>query len=77
MTYQVIKFNPGDTLLFSIGEDIDIDAYKDIIENLKHMLHTENIMIYPENMIKSISILKKEGCYYPNMFLGDQNDNLY
>ena len=75
--YDLIKFNPGDTLLFSIGEDIDIDAYKDIIENLKHLLHTENIMIYPENMIKDINIIRREGCYYPNMFLGDQNDYLY
>ena len=55
----------------------DINAYKDIIENLKHLLHTENIMVYPENMIKNISILRKEGCYYPNMFLGDKNDYLY
>ena len=77
MTCQVIKFNPDDTLLFSIGEDIDIDVYKDIIENLKNLLHTENIMIYPENMIKNISVLRKEGCYYPNMFLGDKNDYLY
>ena len=51
--YDLIKFNPDDILLFSIGEDIDIDTYKDIIENLKHLLHTENIMIYPENMIKN------------------------
>ena len=77
MTYNLINFNPGDTLLFSIGEDIDLDSYKDIMENLKHLLHTENIMVFPENMIKNISILKKEGCYYPNMFLGDQNGNLY
>ena len=75
--YDLIKFNPDDTLLFSIGEDIDIDAYKDIIENLKHLLHTENIMVYPENMIKNISDLRKEGCCYPNMFLGDKNDYLY
>ena len=75
--YDLIEFNPGDTHLFSIGEDIDIDSYKDIIENLKHFLHTENIMINEENMIKNISILRKEGCYYPNMFLGDKNDYLY
>ena len=75
--YDLIKFNPDDTLLFSIGEDINIDTYKDIIENLKHLLHTENIIIYPENMIKNISVLRKEGCCYPNMFLGDKNDYLY
>ena len=77
MTYNLINFNPGDTLLFSIGEDIDLDSYKDIMENLKHLLHTENIMVFPENMIKDISILKKEECYYPNMFLGDKNDYIY
>ena len=75
--YDLIKFNPNDTLLFSIGENIDINTYENIVENLKHLLHTENIMVYPENMIKNISILRKEGCYYPNMFLGDQNGNLY
>ena len=75
--YDLIKFNPNDTLLFSIGENIDINTYENIVENLKHLLHTENIMVYPENMIKNISILRKEGCYYPNMFLGDQYGNLY
>ena len=77
MTYNLINFNPEDTLLFSIGEDIDTASYKEIMENLKHLLHTENVMVYPENMIKNISILKKEGCYYPNMFLGDKNDYIY
>lgn len=75
--YNIIEVNPGDSILVSIGEDIDIDSYKNIMENLKHMFHTENIMIYPENMIKDINIIRREGCYYPNMFLGDQNDYLY
>ena len=75
--YIIIEVNPGDSILVSIGEDIDTDSYKSIMENLKHMFHTENIMIYPENMIKDINIIRREGCYYPNMFLGDQNDYLY
>ena len=46
--YNIIEVNPGDSILVSIGEDIDTDSYKSIMENLKHMFHTENIMIYPK-----------------------------
>ena len=53
--YDLIEFNPGDTLLFSIGEDIDIDSYKDIIENKMSPAELDdngNVLRNPDGTIK-------------------------
>lgn len=66
---NVIKVAPGDTILFTIGDDIDIDEYKVISEKLISLLNTPNIVLMPEYAIKDVTVFKRELTGTSNMFL--------
>ena len=66
---NVIKVAPGDTILFTIGDDVDIDEYKAISEKLINLLNTPNIILMPEYAIKDVTVFKRELTETSNMFL--------
>ena len=66
---NVIKVAPGDTILFTIGNDVDVDEYKIINEKLSNLLNTSNIVLMPEYAIKDITVFKRELTGTSNMFL--------
>ena len=66
---NVIKVAPGDTILFTIGDDVDIDEYKTISEKLISLLNTPNIVLMPEYAIKDVTVFKRELTGTSNMFL--------
>ena len=66
---DVIKVAPGDTILFTIGDDVDIDEYKTISEKLISLLNTPNIVLMPEYAIKDVTVFKRELTGTSNMFL--------
>ena len=66
---NVIKVAPGDSFLFTIGDDVDIDDYKAISEKLISLLNTPNIVLMPEYAIKDVTVFKRELTGTSNMFL--------
>ena len=66
---NVIKVAPGDTILFTIGDDVDIDEYKVISDKLISLLNTPNIVLMPEYAIKDVTVFKRELTGTSNMFL--------
>ena len=66
---NVIIVAPGDTILFTIGDDVDIDEYKAISEKLISLLNTPNIVLMPEYAIKDVTVFKRELTGTSNMFL--------
>lgn len=66
---NVIKVAPGDTVLFTIGNDVDIDEYKAISDKLISLLNTPNIVLMPEYAIKDVTVFKRELTGTSNMFL--------
>lgn len=66
---NVIKIAPGDTILFTIGNDVDINEYKAISEKLISLLNTNNIILMPEYAIKDVTVFKRELTGTSNMFL--------
>lgn len=66
---NVIKVAPGDTILFTIGDDVDIDEYKAISEKLIGLLNTPNVVLMPEYAIKDVTVFKRELTGTSNMFL--------
>lgn len=66
---NIIKIAPGDTILFTIGNDVSIDEYKAISEKLINLLNTSNIILMPEYAIKDITVFKHELTGTSNMFL--------
>lgn len=66
---NVIKVAPGDTILFTIGDDVDIDEYKTISEKLISLLNTPNIVLMPEYAIKDVTVFKRELTGTSNIFL--------
>ena len=66
---NVIKVAPGDTILFTIGDDVDIDEYKAISDKLISLLNTPNIVLMPEYAIKDVTVFKRELTGTSNMFL--------
>ena len=66
---NVIKVAPGDTILFTIGDDVDIDEYKAISDKLISLLNTPNVVLMPEYAIKDVTVFKRELTGTSNMFL--------
>ena len=66
---NVIKVAPGDTVLFTIGNDVDIDEYKTISDKLISLLNTPNVVLMPEYAIKDVTVFKRELTGTSNMFL--------
>ena len=66
---NVIKVAPGDTILITIGDDVDIDEYKAISEKLISLLNTPNVVLMPEYAIKDVTVFKRELTGTSNMFL--------
>ena len=66
---SVIKVAPGDTILITIGNDIDLDEYQAISNHLSEKLGTSNIVLMPEYAVKDITVFKKELSGTSNMFL--------
>lgn len=66
---SVIRVAPGDTILITIGNDIDLDEYQAISNHLSEKLDTSNIILMPEYAVKDITVFKKELSGTSNMFL--------
>ena len=66
---NVIKVAPGDTILFTIGNDVDIDEYKAISDKLMSLLNTQNVVLMPEYAVKDVTVFKRELTGTSNMFL--------
>lgn len=66
---NVIKVAPGDTVLFTIGNDVDIDEYKAISDKLISLLNTQNVVLMPEYAVKDVTVFKRELTGTSNMFL--------
>lgn len=67
--FNVIKVAPSDTILFTIGDDVDINEYRTISEKLVSLLNTPNIVLMPEYAIKDVTVFKRELTGTSNMFL--------
>lgn len=66
---SVIKVAPGDTILITIGNEIDLDEYQAISDHLSAKLGTSNIILMPEYAVKDVTVFKKELSGTSNMFL--------
>lgn len=66
---NVIKVAPGDTILFTIGNDVNIDEYQTISNKLSEYLGSSKVILMPEYVVKDITIFKKEFSGTNNMFL--------
>ena len=66
---NVIKLAPGDTVLITIGNDVDLDEYQAISNHLSEKLGTSNIVLMPEYAVKDITVFKQELSGTSNMFL--------
>ena len=66
---NVIKVAPGDTILITIGDEVDLDEYKVISEKLISLLNTPIVVLMPEYAIKDVTIFKRELTGTSNMFL--------
>ena len=52
LMFNVIKIAPYDTVLITIGNDVDLDEYKAIADRFIEKLHTQNVVLMPEYAIK-------------------------
>lgn len=66
---NVIKVAPGDTILITVGDEVDLDEYKAISEKLIGLLNTSNVVLMPEYAIKDVTVFKRELTGTSNMFL--------
>lgn len=66
---NVIKVAPGDTILITVGDEVDLDEYKVISEKLIGLLNTSNVVLMPEYAIKDVTVFKRELTGTSNMFL--------
>lgn len=66
---SVIKVAPGDTILITIGNEVDLDEYKVISDKLIGLLNTSNVVLMPEYAIKDVTVFKRELTGTSNMFL--------
>ena len=66
---NVIKVAPGDTILITVGDEVDLDEYKVISEKLIGLLNTPNVVLMPEYAIKDMTVFKRELTGTSNMFL--------
>lgn len=66
---NVIKVAPGDTVLITIGDEVDLDEYKVISDKLLGLLNTPNVVLMPEYAIKDVTVFKRELTGTSNMFL--------
>ena len=66
---SVIKVAPGDTILITIGDEVDLDEYRVISEKLINLLNTPNVVLMPEYAVKDVTVFKRELTGTSNMFL--------
>lgn len=66
---SVIKVAPGDTILITVGDEVDLDEYKLISEKLINLLNTQNVVLMPEYAVKDVTVFKRELTGTSNMFL--------
>lgn len=66
---NVIKIAPCDTVLVTIGNDVDLDEYRAIADRFIESLHTQNVILMPEYAVKDITVFKRELAGTSNMFL--------
>ena len=66
---NVIKVDPGDTILITIGDEVDADEYRVISEKLINLLNTPNVILMPEYAVKDVTVFKRELTGTSNMFL--------
>ena len=66
---NVIKVARGETVLITIGNEVDLDEYKVISEKLIGWLDTPNVVLMPEYAVKDVTVFKRELTGTSNMFL--------
>ena len=66
---SVIKVAPGDTILVTLGTEVDPEEYRVISEKLIDLLNTPNVVLMPEYAVKDVTVFKRELTGTGNMFL--------
>ena len=66
---STIKVAPDDTILITIGDEIDLDEYELISKKLINLLNTPNVVLMPEYAVKDVTVFKHELVKTSNMFL--------
>ena len=66
---NVIKVAPGDTILITIGNEVDLDEYRVISDKLINLLNTPNVVLMPEYAVKDVTVFKRELTGTSIMFL--------
>ena len=57
---NVIRLAPCDTVLITIGNDVDLDEYQGISNHLSEKLGTPNIVLMPEYAVKDLWKIQKD-----------------
>lgn len=55
---QIVKTDPNDVIMCQISDDIDMDEYKMIYQELKKVFPNNDILLVNNNIIKNITIFK-------------------
>ncbi len=66
---NVVKVAPGDTILITVGNEVDLDEYRVISDKLINLLNTPNVILVPEYAVKDVTVFKRELTGTSNMFL--------
>lgn len=55
---QIVKTDPNDVIMCQISDDIDMDEYKMIYQELKKVFPNNDILLVNSNVVKNITIFK-------------------
>lgn len=55
---QTVETNPNDIIMCQISDDISLDDYKILYQELKKIFPNNNILLVNSNVIKNITIFK-------------------
>lgn len=55
---QIVETNPNDVIMCQISDDIDIDEYKILYQELKKVFPNNDILLVNNNIVKNMTIFK-------------------
>ena len=55
---QIVETNPNDVIMCQISNDIDMDEYKILYQELKKVFPNNDILLVNSNIVKNITIFK-------------------
>ena len=55
---QIVETNPNDVIMCQISDDIDMDEYKFLYQELKKVFPNNDILLVNSNVVKNITIFK-------------------